>query len=80
MSRAMRVASSGVLRELHAAALAPAAGMDLRLDDDGAAAETPGDLAGLVRRERDFTARNGHAIPVQDGLGLVFVNFHGRYP
>ena len=68
------------LGELDAAALAPAAGMNLRLDDDRAAAEPAGDLAGFVRRERDFTARHGHAVPVQDGLGLVFVNFHGRYP
>ena len=40
----------GVLGELHAAALAAAAGVNLRLDDDGAAAEPLGDLAGLGRR------------------------------
>ena len=40
----------GRLRQLDAAALAAAAGVDLRLDDDDAAAETPGDLAGFGRR------------------------------
>ena len=37
----------GGLRELHAAALAAAAGVNLRLDDDDLAAEAPGDVAGL---------------------------------
>ena len=36
-------ASSGALDDLDAAALAAAAGVDLRLDDDGAAAEPLGD-------------------------------------
>ena len=67
-------------RELHAAALAPSAGMDLRLDDDDLAAEPTGDVARFIRREGDFPARHGHAIPVQDGLGLVFVDFHGDDP
>ena len=80
MSRAMRLGLVRALGELDAAALPAAARMNLRLDDDGAATEPARDLAGLVRRERDFTARHGHAVPVQDGLGLVFVNFHGSGP
>ena len=66
----------GVLGQLHAAALAASAGMNLRLDDDGAAAEPPGNLAGLGRVERHLALRNGHAIPREDGLGLIFVDFH----
>ena len=68
------------LGELDAAALPAAARMNLRLDDDGAATEPPRDLSGLIRRERNFTPRHGHAVPIQDGLGLVFVNFHGSGP
>ena len=50
----------GRFRELDAAALAAPAGMNLRLDDSDAAAKTPGNLAGFLRRERYFAARNGH--------------------
>ena len=50
----------GRFRELDAAALPAPAGMNLRLDDGDAAAKTPGNLAGFLRRERDFAARNGH--------------------
>ena len=67
----------GVLRELDAAALAAAAGVDLRLDDDDAAAEPARDLAGLGGGERDFAARHGHAVAREDGLGLILVDFHG---
>ena len=48
------------LGDLDAAALAAAAGMDLRLDDGNVAAEPPGDLAGFGWRERHFAARHGN--------------------
>ena len=56
----------GRLRQLDAAALAAAAGMNLRLDDDDVAAEAAGDLAGFGGRERHFAARHGHAEPRED--------------
>ena len=45
--RAIFSASLRRLGELDAAAFAAAAGMNLRLDDDDAGAETPRDLAGF---------------------------------
>ncbi len=42
--------SVGVLDDLDAAALAAATGVNLRFDDDHAAAEAVGDLAGFRRR------------------------------
>ena len=50
MLRAIVSASSGDLRELDAAALAAAAGVNLRLDDDDAAAETLARSRRLRRR------------------------------
>ena len=51
----------GVLGQLDAAALAAAAGVNLRLDDDRAAAEALGDLGGLGRREGDLArGARGH--------------------
>ena len=41
-------ASVGALDDLDAAALAAAAGVDLRLDDDRAAAEPVGDARGVL--------------------------------
>ena len=69
----------GRLGELDAAALAAAAGVDLRLDDDGAAAEALGDLRGLGGVERDLAARHGDAVPREDLLGLILVDFHGGW-
>ena len=60
----------------HAAALAPPAGMDLRLDDD-AAPETLRHPARLGRRERDLAARHGQAMLREQDLRLVLVNLHG---
>ena len=59
-------ASSGDLRELDAAALAAAAGVNLRLDDDDVAAEPPGDLADFVGRERHLAARHGNTEARED--------------
>ena len=56
----------GRLGQLDAAALAAAAGMDLRLDDDDAAAEPLGDGLGIMSGEGDFAARNGHAESRED--------------
>ena len=78
ISPAMRSASSGDSRQLDAAALAAAAGVNLRLDDDDLAAEAAGDLARFGGVERDFAARHGHAVPRQDGFGLILVDFHQR--
>ena len=66
----------GILDDLDAAALAASAGVDLGLHDGHAAAETPGDRAGLLGRERDFPAGHRHAVPGQDGLCLILVNLH----
>ncbi len=66
----------GRSRELHAAALAAAAGVNLRLDDDELAAEAACDLARLGAVERNFTARHGDAVARKDGFGLVLVDFH----
>ncbi len=64
------------LRELDAAALAAAAGVDLRLDD-GAPAELLRDASRFLGRVRDAAAGRGDAEPAEDFLGLVFVYFHG---
>ena len=77
VARRAASASSGDLRQLDAAALAAAAGVDLRLDDDDAAAEAAGDLAGFGGVEGDFAARHRHAVPREDGFGLILVDFHG---
>ena len=66
----------GRLRELDAAALAAAAGVNLRLDDDDGAAEAPGDVAGFGGVEGDFAARHGHAVPRKDRFRLILVDFH----
>ena len=76
MSRGELLGFVGRLGELDAAALAAAAGVNLRLDDDDGAAEAPGDLAGFGGVEGDFAARHGHAVPREDGFGLILVNFH----
>ena len=76
IARASFSASSGDSRELDAAALAAAAGVNLRLDDDDAAAEAAGDVAGFAGVERDFAARHGHAVAREDRFGLILVNFH----
>ena len=78
ISRGELLGLVGRLGELDAAALAAAAGVDLRLDDDDAAAEPRGDLAGLGGVERDLAARHGHAVAREDRFGLILVDFHER--
>ena len=63
-------------RDLDAAALAAAAGVDLRLDDPHVAAERRGRGHRLVDGERRNAARRRHAVPAKDFLALVFVDFH----
>ena len=63
------------LHDLDAAALAAAAGVDLRLDHDGRS-ETARDGGRVGGREHDFPSRHGHAVFRKDGLGLVLVDFH----
>ncbi len=73
-----RLGLVGRLGELDAAALAAAAGVNLRLDDDDAAAEAPRDLAGFGGVERDLAARHRHAVARENRFGLILVDFHER--
>jgi hypothetical protein len=66
----------GRLGQLDAAALAAAAGVDLRLDDHDRAAETPCNFGGLGRREGHFAARHGDAVLGQNRFRLILVDFH----
>jgi hypothetical protein len=73
----LRLGAGGIVGELHAAGLSPAAGQHLRLDDDGAAE--------LLRRRARFL-RSGGKAPVGDRdpdaaeeiLALVLVEVHRR--
>ncbi len=62
--------------ELHAAGLAPPAGVYLGFDDDAAAAEAQGDRASLGGRRGDLPGRHRDALPPQDVARLVFVEIH----
>ena len=68
----------GRLRQLDAAGLAAAAGMDLRLDHGHAAAEPPCDVGNFLRGEGHLTARNRNAVFGKDCFGLVLVDLHKR--
>ena len=68
--------SSSDSRQLDAAALAAAAGVDLRLDDPDRAAELLGGLDRLLDGEGRDAARHRHAELAQDFLALVLVNLH----
>ena len=65
----------GILGDLDAAALAASAGVDLRFDDD-AAAELLRRRLGFVDGERHFASGHRNAVPGQERLGLIFVDFH----
>ena len=66
-----------VARNLHAAALAASAGVDLRFHHH-AAADIFGRRLGLVRRKRHLATRHRNVVLAQDALGLILVNFHGN--
>ena len=65
------------LDELHAAGLAAAAGMHLRLDDKLVAANFLGHRAGLFGAGGKAAFRHGNAVAGEEGLRLVFVKIHG---
>ena len=70
----------GVVRvggQLHAAGLAAAAGLDLRLDDR-AAAESLGHLARRLRRVDDFTGQHRYAVLGEEVPRLVLEQVHAR--
>jgi hypothetical protein len=66
------------LRHLHAAALAAAAGVDLRLHHPHLAAELLRRIDGFVDAERGEAARGRQAVLAEDFLALVLVDFHCR--
>ena len=66
------------LHDLDAAALAPAAGVDLRLDHPDGTAELARRVLGLGPRIGDAAARHRDAEVRQQRLGLVLVNVHAR--
>src|SRR5438067_1762917 len=68
------------LRDLHAAALAAAAGVDLRLHHPDLAAELLCRLHRLVDAHRREAARRRHAVLPEDLLPLVLVNFQAAFP
>ena len=72
----MRSASSADSGQLDAAALAAAAGVNLRLDDDHTAAKAVRDIARVGGGRGHFPARDWHTVAFEDGFGLVLVNFH----
>src|SRR4051812_9175089 len=61
---------------LYAATLATSAGVNLRLDDNGAAPELFRRDPGIRGGEYDFSLRHRHAVAGQDGLRLILVDFH----
>jgi hypothetical protein len=64
-------------RDLHAAALAPAARVDLRLHDPDAAAQFLRHGHRLVGRQRRLAAWSDHPVLPEDLLALVLVDVHG---
>ena len=64
-------------RQLDAAALAAAAGMDLRLDHPDGAAQLLRRFAGFEHGEGRVAARHRHAEVAKDFLALVLVDLHG---
>ena len=68
------------LDHLDAAALAAAAGMDLRLHHPDRAAQFLGRRHRFLDREGGLAARHRHAEAAQDLFGLIFVDVHGKTP
>src|SRR6266436_3303230 len=67
-------------RDLHAAAFAAAAGVDLRLHYPDLAAELLRRVDRLVHAHRGKAARRRHAVFAEDLLALVLVDFHAALP
>jgi len=64
---------------LHAAALAAASGVNLRLDDDAGSAldkQLAGHRGGFLQRVRHLALGHGNAVLGQDLLCLILVNLH----
>jgi hypothetical protein len=72
----------GALDHLDPASLAAPAGMDLSLDDHHLAAGLGDERLGgglrLVRAERRVSLRDGDTEALEDLLGLILVDLHGR--
>jgi hypothetical protein len=68
------------LGNLHAAALAAAASMDLRLDYPDRAAQLFSCLDGFVDRHARNAARNGHSELSEDFFALILMDFHAGFP
>ncbi len=66
---------SRTVSDLHSAGLAPAAGLDLRFDDD-APTEIGGDGARLVGGRGDLAGRHGDAVIGEQLLRLIFEEIH----
>ena len=66
----------GGMRELDAAGLAAAAGMDLRLYDNDGRFQAMRAFAGLFLREGNFAARDSDAVAGENRFGLILVNLH----
>jgi hypothetical protein len=65
------------LHHLDAAALAAAAGVDLRLDHPNRAAQLAGHVLRFLRGVGDDAARHRDAVFRQQALGLILVDVHG---
>jgi hypothetical protein len=75
-ARRMRAHLVERARELHATALAAAAGVDLRLDDPDRTAELLRGVDRLVHGEARKSARYRDAVAAKNVLALVFVDLH----
>ena len=73
-------AALGTFAKLLEAALAAAAGMDLRLDDPQRARELFGGRNRLVDVHRGIAGRHRDAVFREQFLGLIFVDVHGAGP
>ncbi len=74
---AISKASAVSLAGLDAATLAPAAGVNLGLDDH-APAQPLGGRHGLFGSVDHLSVRHGDAVLRQDGLGLILMDFHRK--
>jgi hypothetical protein len=63
------------LGEFYTAALTSASGMDLRLDDNGAA-KFLGSESSFISGINDFAPRDADAVTCKDLLGLILMNLH----